>query len=123
MLTFGKVLLPVDLDVGIGLVVAQADVEARPVALDQLVFEDQRLQLGVGDDPLQVGDLGHQAPGAGFAIGLEVRPDAVAQHDRLADVDHLAVDGAVDVDAGPLRQGVELLRQLGRYLMIHDCLL
>ena len=118
-----EILLPVELDVGIGFVVAQADVEAGPVALDQLVFEDQRLQLGVGDDPLQVGDLGHQAAGLGIAIGLEVRPDAILQHHRLADVNHLAVGRAVEVDPRPLRQGVELLGQIRRGVGVHRAIL
>jgi len=56
MVIFGKSFLPVDLDVGIGLVVFSGHCNGV-MALDQLVLEDQRLQLGVGDDPLQIGDL------------------------------------------------------------------
>ena len=48
---------------GIGLVVAQADVEARPVALDELLLGEQRLGLGLGDEEVDRGDLAdHLAP-------------------------------------------------------------
>ena len=42
-LNFGKIVLPVDLDVGELFVVFEANIIARAVALDQLIFEDQRL--------------------------------------------------------------------------------
>ena len=58
---FGIGVLPFDLDVRIALVVFQPDVEVRLVALDQIRFEQQRFQLGVGDDPFQIGDLGDEA--------------------------------------------------------------
>ena len=44
------VLVEADADVGVGLVVAQADVEARPVALDEALLGEQRLRLGGGDE-------------------------------------------------------------------------
>ena len=43
-----------DLDVGVGLVVPQADVVPGPVLLDEGVLEEQGLQLGVGDDRLDL---------------------------------------------------------------------
>jgi hypothetical protein len=90
-----------DLDVGVGLVVLQPDVEVRLVALDQLVLEDQRLGGRVGADHLEVGDLGHQGDrlgrqGAGRA---EVGAHAVAQRGGLADVDDLAGRALHQVDA------------------------
>ena len=109
----GEILVPVQLDVGVGFVVLEPHVEPRPVALDQLIFQDQRFQLGVGDDPFQVGDLAHQPPRLGIPVGLEVRADAVAQHHRLADVDHLPVGRMVEVDPRPLGQGVEFLGKVG----------
>ena len=39
-------------EVGIGLVVAVPDVETRPVLLDQVELEHQRVDLAGGDDPL-----------------------------------------------------------------------
>ena len=50
------VVLDRDGDVRERLVVAQPDVERRPVALDEVLLEVQRLDLGAGDDHLDVGD-------------------------------------------------------------------
>jgi hypothetical protein len=54
----GKVLVHADSDVRIGLVVAQADVEDGPVALDELLLREQGLGLGLRGDELDVGYLG-----------------------------------------------------------------
>ena len=51
-----------DGDVRERLVVAQPDVERRPVALDQVLLEVERLDLGAGDDHLDVGDARRQLP-------------------------------------------------------------
>ena len=45
-----------DGDVRERLVVAEPDVERRPVALDEVLLEMERLDLGIGDDHLEVGD-------------------------------------------------------------------
>ena len=50
------VVLDGDGDVRERLVVAQPDVERRPVALDEVLLEVQRLDLVAGDDHLDVGD-------------------------------------------------------------------
>ena len=61
--TFGIAVVHRQLDVRIGLVVAQQDVEARLALLDQVVFKRQRLVL-VGDrDVLDVDRLAHQRAG------------------------------------------------------------
>ena len=60
---FGIRLTPMDFDVGIALVVLQADVVFRPVALDQVHFQDQGFQLRTDHDPLDVDDLAHQPAG------------------------------------------------------------
>ena len=54
--TRGIVLVEGDRDEGVGLVVAQADVEARPVLLDEALLGQQRLGLGGDDDALDVLD-------------------------------------------------------------------
>ena len=46
-----------ELDVRIGLVVAQQNVEFRVIALDEIIFKRQRLALVVHHDRFQVGDL------------------------------------------------------------------
>ena len=50
-------LLHRDLDVGIALVVLEADVVMRAVLLDEVALEDQRLDLGVRHDDLEVRDM------------------------------------------------------------------
>src|SRR6266705_379764 len=78
------------LDVREVLVVPQADVEARPVLLDEIVHEDQGLDLGARDDVLEVVDLVQEGVRLGGLPGarlLEVRPDAALERARLADVD------------------------------------
>ena len=52
------VLVEADPDVGVGLVVAQPDVEQRPVALDELLLGEQRLGLGLGGDEVDLGRPG-----------------------------------------------------------------
>ena len=64
---------PMDFDIRVALVVLQADVVLGPVALDQVHFEDQRLQLRTDHDPLDVGDLAHQAAGLVVVAGVRVK--------------------------------------------------
>ena len=69
------VVLDRDRDVRERLVVAQPHVERRPVALDEVLLEVQRLDLVAGDDRLDVGDALDELvdPGAVVAAaGLEV---------------------------------------------------
>ena len=83
-----EVLVQRDRDVGVGLVVAQPDVEARLVLPDEVLLGEQRLRLGVHDDRLDVLDL---VGGRARAVQRRVREvgrDALAQRLRLADVDH-----------------------------------
>ncbi len=85
-----EILVERDRDVRVGLVVAQADVEARLVLLDEVLLGQQRLGLGVDDERLDLVDHRHQvAAGPRARIG-EMRGDPLADRDRLADVDHLA---------------------------------
>ena len=99
-----------DGDVGVGLVVAQADVERRPVALDQVLLEQQRLGLGVGGDELDLLDPLDQ-PGrlhGRVQVAAEVRPHPLAQRLGLADVEHLSLPAPEHVHPGLVGQGAEL---------------
>ena len=105
-------------DVRERLVVAQPDVERRPVALDEVLLEVQRLDLGPGDDHLEVGDpRDHPAdPRPGVAALLEVAPHARPERLRLADVEDLLVRVAEQVDArlrGDGKGGITLRNRLG----------
>ena len=99
-----------DGDVRERLVVAEPDVERRPVALDEVLLQMERLDLGVGHDHLEVGDpLGQAAdPGAGLKIAAHARPKRL----RLADVEHLAAVVVEQVDARFRRQRLQLVLEL-----------
>ena len=98
-------LVEADPDVGVGLVVPQADVETGPVALDEALLGEQRLGLVRGDQELDpVDPAGH----LGLAAG-EVGSDPLADRAGLADVEDLPPRAVEDVDAGRIRQAAALL--------------
>ncbi len=89
-----------DGQIGIGLVVDQADVEAGPVTFDERVLQHQRLDLVVGDDPLDgVGVVDHGLGACGQTPG-EIGGDPGPQRLGLADVYHLAVPITEQIGAG-----------------------
>ncbi len=57
-----------ELDVGIGLVVAKKDIEARFALLDEIVFKRQRFVLVRDGDVIHVDGFAHQ--GARLRVGL-----------------------------------------------------
>ena len=101
-------------------VVAQIDVIARHVAFDHFALEKQCIELALGRNPINVGDLGHQS--ACFDIGMlaiKVRPHAIFEHRRLADVNNLAISVFMEINAGRIRQGF----QFGGKLLVHAIIL
>ena len=105
-----------DGDVRERLVVAQPDVERRPVPLDEVLLEMERLDLAAGDDHLEVGDAADEVRDrrAGVATSLlEVRANPRAQRLRLADVQHGAVLVAEEVDPRPGRETLQLVPHVG----------
>ena len=110
-------------DVRIRLVVAQAHVERRPVALDQLLLEQQRLARAGDDDRLDRGRAGDQLLALAIAADArEVRGHALAQRGRLADVEHRPLGASPDVDAGRIGQRPRLVAQIGGWSFRgHDC--
>lgn len=101
--------VPANPDIRIALVVLEADVEARLVALNQRFFEDQRLDLVFLDDEVNIADITAQMNSleAVFGAGVEVAANPVAQLLRLADVNDLAPFVLHQVDAGLHRQVLE----------------
>src|SRR5258706_15804543 len=82
-------------------VVLEADVETRPVVLDEAVLQNKRLNLVGGGDEFEVRRLSHELGrlrGRRVARG-EVRAESVAQAQRLADIDDLGLVVAEQVDA------------------------
>ena len=103
-----------ELDVGVGLVVAQQDVEARLALLDEVVFEGEGFAL-VGDgDVFDVDGLAHERAGLGVRlVGFEeVGADAGAEVLGLADVDDLALGVLVEVAAGAGGQGADFCEEI-----------
>ncbi len=98
----GEWLSPVDLDIRIALVVLEPDVVLRPVLLDQVHLEDERLQLRADDDPLKINDIPYEPARLGVMTGIrmEVGADAVPQVDRLAHVDDRRLGILHDVQPG-----------------------
>ena len=99
-----EVLVHRDRDVRVALVVAQADVELRLVALDQVLLGEQRLGLARQQQHVDVVRLLDHLDGAARDRVGEVARDALLQRARLADVDDLAGGVLEEVDAGPVGQ-------------------
>ena len=96
--------------VGERLVVAEPDVEGRPVALDEVLLEVQRLDLVLGDDHLDVlHSVGQLLDGrAGVLVLLKVRTDARAQGLGLAHVEDVPRLVPKEVDARLGRERFQL---------------
>jgi hypothetical protein len=114
----GEVVGERHLDVWVALVVLEADVEPRAVALDQVRLEQQRLADRVGDRVLDVADPVDDVPDPvalerGDRLLLPVAPDAVAEALGLPDIDDLAARVAHEVHAGSVGQVLEGRRKLG----------
>ena len=88
--------------IGVCLVVAQQDIEARFLLLDEMVLEGQRLFIIGDNDIVDVDGLADER--AGFrvlpAALVEIGGDARAQVVGLAYVNHLAFGVLVEVHAG-----------------------
>ena len=107
------ILLPGDLDIRIALVILEADIVLRAVFLDQVALQDEGLNLGVGDDEVEIGDVVYQAVQLGGVAGrsLEVGAHPMPQVNRLAHVDHLAPFVLHQVDAGLGGKGLQFVFQ------------
>ena len=91
-----------ELDVRVGLIVAQQDVESRLALLNEVVFEGKGLVFVGHENVLDIDGLSHKR--AGLGVGLrsfkQIRPDAGTQILGLADVDHFAFCVLVEIHAG-----------------------
>ena len=105
-----------DGDVRERLVVAQPHVVRRPVALDEVLLEMQRLGLGAGHDHLDPPHaLDHPLDARARVAAVEVRAHAGAQPLGLADVQHLVAVAVKEVDTGALGQRAQLLPEWIRH--------
>jgi len=95
-------------DVGIALVVAQQHVVARPVRLDEIVLQQQRLGLGACHADLDVRHPADQGLGLGvMRSAAEIARHPRLQRPRLADVEDLAIRRQHAVHAGLARQALD----------------
>jgi hypothetical protein len=101
-----------DLQVGVALVVAEQDVEARRQGLDEVVLEQQRFGLGAHDRGFQPRDARHHLPDARAAVVLvQVAGHALPEVARLAHVQQAALRVEPAVHTGQARQGRHLGQQ------------
>ncbi len=109
-----KALAERELDVRICFVVAQKDVVARLLLLDEVVLERQRFLVVVDDDVVDVDRFAHERAGLGVGQGFvgEIITDARTQILGLADINHLAFGVLVEVHAGRGRKGPNFSEQV-----------
>ena len=102
--------------VGVSFVVAQQDVEARLLLLDEVILKRQRFFIIGYYDVVNVDGLADQRPGFRVlpAAFVEVGPDARAQVLRLAYVDDFAFGVLVQIHAGGRRDGADFLGKIHR---------
>src|ERR1700689_5675209 len=65
---FGEAVGESELDVGVGLVVAQQNIEARLALLDEIVFNGESFMLVGDENVFDVNSLAHER--AGFSVSL-----------------------------------------------------
>jgi tetratricopeptide (TPR) repeat protein len=89
-------------DVRIRLVIAQQNIEARFVLLDEIVFKRQRLFVVIDLDEVKITRFSDQAPCFGFCqpVFVEVAPYAAPKILRLANVQNGAFAIFIKVNAG-----------------------
>ena len=119
---FRKAIAHRQLHVGVGLVVAQQNIEARLALLDQVILKRQRLGLVAYQYVVEIDRLPHQR--ARLRIGLrrlqQIGPHPRAQILGLAYIDHLALGILVEIHSGVGRQRanffVQVHGQLSQFL-------
>ncbi len=104
------VVLDRDGDVRVRLVVAEANVEGRPMPLDEVLLQVEGLHLRLRDDHLDALHAHGQVVEAHARVAAaKVRAHAGAERLRLPDVEHRVVVPAKEVDARLRREPPELL--------------
>jgi hypothetical protein len=107
-------------DIGVTLVIHQADIVVRSMLFDQVHLQDQGLELGTDHDPFNIRNMVHQL--ACFAIflgtGVKIRAQAVPQIDCLTDVDILLIHIFHEIAAwfkwGSVQNSLEMFRYVHR---------
>ena len=103
-----------EFDIGVGLVVAEKDVEAGLILLDEIVFKGEGFAFVVDDDVVEAGCFVHERGGFGVertGVG-KVGADAGAKRDGHADVDHGSLRVAEEIHSGLGRKRLGFLFQV-----------
>ena len=87
----GPLLVEAHRDVGIGLVVAQADVEPRSVLPDEALLGQEGFGLGIADQRLDGRDPRNHLARLVTLLLCEMGLNALAYRDGFSDVDDLAI--------------------------------
>ena len=95
-----------DLHIWIGLIILQADIIARPMLLDQIALENQRLDLRARKDRFKISNLRHHRTHLGrmIFIALEILPHTILQDNCLADINDLPLCIFHNIDTRRIRQ-------------------
>ena len=94
---------------GIGLVVPEPDVERRPMPLDQVLLEVERLAGRLREDDLDaLHPLDHPVEPESRVAAAEIRPDAGPERRRLPYVENTVLRIAKEVHARFRREALEL---------------
>ena len=90
-----------DLDIGVGLIVAQQNIVRRAQGLDQRLLEQQRLRLAGGDGGLHAGDTAHQRAGLGAGdVFLKIGIQPGTQIPGFTHIEYPAIVAQHPVDTG-----------------------
>ena len=103
------------LDIGVGFVVAEKNVEARLLLLDEVVLKGKGFFVVADNDVLDVHGLAKQ--GAGLGIGfshplLKIGADAGAQVLGLANINDLAFSVFIEINAGMAGDGPDFSAEI-----------
>ena len=101
----GKAVPDGQLEIGEALVVLEPQIEFRLMLLDEVVLEEGGLALRAGQNVIDVGRFGQDVADLEVVRRLEIRPDAVPEEARFADVNDLAGGVLEKIDAGLLGKG------------------
>jgi len=102
-----------DADPGIGFVVFEVDVVAGLVLFDEVVFQQEGIEFGFGDDGFDIGHLtGHHVNACAVVAFGEVRAHALLEVFGLAYVEYAAVRIQVLVYAGLVGEAFEEVADL-----------
>ncbi len=112
----GEAVAEGEFHVGVGLVVAQQNVEARLALLDEIVFKRESFVFVGDEDVVEIDGLAHER--AGFCVGLrrfeQIGADPRAEILRLAHVDDFAVGILVEINARLGGKGSDFLVEVHR---------